>query len=609
MCGIIGYCGEERAAPKILEGLSLLEYRGYDSVGLALQNETEIEIVKCKGRVEDLKDRLRSRILPPSECAIGHTRWATHGSPVDENAHPHSIGKVTLVHNGILENAMEIKRRLVKDGTVFASRTDTEVAAALIDRCYVKYKEPKRAIFEALSQFKGSYALAILFSDRPNVIYAIRRASPLLLAKGADGFYLASDLTALLPFSKQYCILEENTLAVLSKKELSIVTEEGAPVPPEWQTAQMSAEAVQKGGYPHFMLKEIYEQPEALQRLLSLHVKDGLPFFAEDGIDGDWWNGVKRVHLVACGSAMHACLIGKAMLEAFAGLPAEVFLASEYRYRPPISEEGVPVILVSQSGETADTLAALKGAKKRGARNLAIVNVVESSLAREAEYRIYTHAGPEIAVATTKGYCTQAALLSLLAIDAGWKRGCLDEGDAKEFTDALLRDSVDAVKQILEKRAQFSSLARRLARCAHAFYIGRGLDYALSQEAALKLKEISYIHCEAYAAGELKHGTISLIEEGTPVIVLSTEADLEEKIMSNQSEVESRGADCILIVREDGELPLHLKQQSVTVPSKSVFSTVFGSMTAIQLLAYETAVARGCDVDRPRNLAKSVTVE
>lgn len=609
MCGIIGYCGQESAVPKILEGLSLLEYRGYDSVGLAVQSGREIETVKCKGRVEDLKDRIRSHVLPPSSCAIGHTRWATHGAPLDENAHPHVVGKVTLVHNGVLENAMDIKRELVKDGIRFTSRTDTEVAAALIDRYYAKIKEPKRAIREALSHFKGSYALAILFSDRPSVIYAIRRASPLLLAKGADGLYLASDLTALLPFSKQYCILEENTIAVLSQKELSVVNEEGGELIPEWQTSQMKVEAVQKGGYPHFMLKEIYEQPDALRRMLSLYIRQELPFFADNGIGEGWWDGIKRVHLVACGSAMHACLIGKAMLQHLAKMPAEVFLASEYRYRPPVNEDGVLVILVSQSGETADTLAALHGVKKRGMRNLAIVNVVESSLARQSELCIYTHAGPEIAVATTKGYCTQAALLSLLSIDAAWKRGRIKQAQAKELTNQLFTDSIGAVETMLRERQCFLELAGHLSRCAHAFYIGRGVDYFMAMEAALKLKEISYIHCEAYAAGELKHGTISLIEEGTPVIVLATEEDLEEKTLSNLSEVESRGADCILLSRDGGEIPSHLRKQSITIPSSSLFSAVFGSMTAVQLLAYETAVARGCDVDRPRNLAKSVTVE
>lgn len=609
MCGIIGYSGKEQAVSKILEGLSLLEYRGYDSVGIAVQNGREIQSVKCQGRVENLKDRLHSVILPPSVCAIGHTRWATHGAPTDENAHPHTIGKVTLVHNGILENAMDIKSPLLADGVRFASHTDTEVAAALIDRAYQKHQEPKRAIFEAVSQFKGSYALAILFSDRPNVLYAIRHSSPLLLAKGADGAYLASDMTALLPFSKQYCILEEDALAILTEKEIRVVTNEDAPVALQWQTAQMNAEAVQKSGYAHFMLKEIYEQPEALGRVLSAHIKEELPFFDQEGPDSAWWEGAERVHLIACGSAMHACLVGKAMLERFAKLPAEVFLASEYRYRPPLSDARTPVILVSQSGETADTLAALRDAKRRGLKNLAVVNVVESSLAREAEHRVYTYAGPEIAVATTKGYCTQAAILTLLALDAAYKRGVLDQEAIIQEVQRLCRDSVGAVSEVLCRREELQGLARRVSRRENAFYIGRGLDYALSMEAALKLKEISYIHCEAYAAGELKHGTISLIEEGTPVVTISTEADLEEKILSNLSEVESRGAECILLARKGGEIPSHLRKQSFALPDQSVFASIFGCMTAVQLLAYETAVLRECDVDRPRNLAKSVTVE
>ncbi len=609
MCGIIGYNGEERALPKILQGLSHLEYRGYDSIGIAVQNAGEVECVKCRGRVKDLKEKLRVHPLPESHCAIGHTRWATHGAPSDENAHPHSIGKVTLVHNGIVENAMDIKRELLEGGVRFSSETDTEVVAALIDRCYEKLGEPKKAIFEALSMLRGSYALAILFSDRPGVLYAVRHASPLLVSQGADGFYLASDLTALLPFSKQYFVPKEDVLTVLNKKEISMHTAEGVHLPPpEWQTAQMSAEEIQRGGYAHFMLKEIFEQPEALQKAVSLHLQNGLPCF-EDGMKASWWENVRRVHLVACGSAMHACLVGRAMLERYAGLDAQVFLASEYRYRPPVSDAATRVILVSQSGETADTLAALREAKRRRGKNLAVVNVVESSLAREADAKLYTHAGPEIAVATTKGYCTQVGVLTLLALDAGLHRGLLTEDAVRELTESLLEDGVEAIRTVLGERERIKELSARLACCQSAFYIGRGMDWHLAKEAALKLKEISYIHCEAYAAGELKHGTISLIEEGTPVVVLSTEADLEEKMMSNLSEVESRGADCILLTRKGTQIPLHLQKKCLFLPAGSPFASLFGCMTAIQLLAYEAALLRDCDVDRPRNLAKSVTVE
>ena len=610
MCGIIGYTGTGNAVPKMLKGLSVLEYRGYDSVGIAAQTADGTDVVKCKGRIHALEEKLRDEPVEGSHCAIGHTRWATHGGPSDRNAHPHRAGNVILVHNGIIENYKALKEELQAKGVEFKSETDTEVAAALLNENYTPGGDPLAAIRKTVARLRGAYAFGILFADREGEVWVVRSGSPLILAKGKDGYYLASDVTALLPFTRESAPMDEGAIARLTGDSAVLFDENGGGHEPKWMTTTLTPESAQKGGYPHFMLKEIHEQPEAVKKSVSSRIdKDGLPDFSADGIDADFWRGIRAVQIVACGSAMHAGLVGQRVLEQYAGLPTTVHIASEYRYYPPLGDEGTLVIVISQSGETADSLAALRYAKEHGRHTLGIVNAVETTIAREADKRIYTYAGPEIAVATTKGYCTQASVLYAIAAAAGLSRGVIDEKEAKE----LLRDISEEVPAVLEtmlgKEAQFCRIAKALADHEHVFYIGRGLDYAMSMEGALKLKEISYIHCEAYAAGELKHGTISLIEPGTPVIALATDPALFEKTESNLREVGSRGAQVTLICPEGVEVPEESAGEIIRLPECSAPARLFASMLAVQMIAYEAASFRGCDIDRPRNLAKSVTVE
>ena len=610
MCGIIGYTGTGNAVPKMLKGLSVLEYRGYDSVGIAAQTADGTDVVKCKGRIHALEEKLRDEPVEGSHCAIGHTRWATHGGPSDRNAHPHRAGNVILVHNGIIENYKALKEELQAKGVEFKSETDTEVAAALLNENYNPGGDPLAAIRKTVARLRGAYAFGILFADREGEVWVVRSGSPLILAKGKDGYYLASDVTALLPFTRESAPMDEGAIARLTGDSAVLFDENGGGHEPKWMTTTLTPESAQKGGYPHFMLKEIHEQPEAVKKSVSSRIdKNGLPDFSADGIDADFWRGIRAVQIVACGSAMHAGLVGQRVLEQYAGLPTTVHIASEYRYYPPLGDEGTLVIVISQSGETADSLAALRYAKEHGRHTLGIVNAVETTIAREADKRIYTYAGPEIAVATTKGYCTQASVLYAIAAAAGLSRGVIDAKAAKE----LLRDISEEVPAVLEtmlgKEAQFCRIAKALADHEHVFYIGRGLDYAMSMEGALKLKEISYIHCEAYAAGELKHGTISLIEPGTPVIALATDPALFEKTESNLREVGSRGAQVTLICPEGVEVPEESAGEIIRLPECSAPARLFASMLAVQMIAYEAASFRGCDIDRPRNLAKSVTVE
>ena len=609
MCGIVGYTGSADALPKITKGLSVLEYRGYDSVGLAARTEQGIQTVKCKGRVDALRARLDETPIGTARSAIGHTRWATHGGPSDRNAHPHSAGRVTLVHNGIIENYDTLREELRKEGTVFLSETDTEVAAAVLARAYDETNEPIAAIRRATLRFKGTYAFAILFDDRKEEVYAVRSGSPLLLACGTDGYYLASDLTALLPFTSEYAGLGEGELACLTPRRVTVYREDGTASEPTWRVTQMTAEAAERGGYPHFMLKEIFEQPEAIRKAVSPRIRNGLPDFSADGIEDAFLRGVQRIRIVACGSAMHAGLVGVRLIETLAGIPASVSIASEYRYHPPIDGEGTLVVPISQSGETADTLAALRYAKETGLPTLAIVNAIETTIAREADRRIYTYAGPEIAVATTKGYATQVAALSLFALAIARVRGQIDGERLRMLSQVLAEEAPTAMRVMLGKRETLRRLAERLSAARHIFYIGRGTDYAMAEEGALKLKEISYIHAEAYAAGELKHGTISLIEAGTPVIAISTDPRLYEKTESNLREVRSRGAYVVLLCREDAAVSAASADEVIRLPAWSDVSTLFAALAAVQLLAYEVAALLGCDIDRPRNLAKSVTVE
>lgn len=592
------------------EGLSVLEYRGYDSVGIAAQTESGISVVKCRGRIEELKRRKELSALSSSGCAIGHTRWATHGGPSDQNAHPHRVGRVVLVHNGIIENYKELKTAMEEKGIRFASETDTEVAAAVLNEEYQSNDSPIAAIRNMMRALRGAYAFGILFEDRPGEVYAVRNGSPLILAKGDDGYYLASDLTALLPFTRSYHSLEEGQIASLTPTDALLYTTADEVIAPTWNHSDLTPESAQKGGYPHFMLKEIHEQSEAIVKSVSPRVRNGLPDFSADGLTADFWKGVKHIHIAACGSAMHAGLAGAHFLEDYAQVSTRVFIASEYRYHPPISSEGTLLILISQSGETADTLAALRYAKSVGIPTLAIVNAVETTIAREADARIYTYAGPEIAVATTKGYCTQVSVLFLLAAAIAHANGKMTDENARELVRGILTEAPRAVESMLNAHTEtFRRIAKELAKHDHIFYIGRGQDSALSMEGALKLKEISYIHAEAYAAGELKHGTISLIEEGTPVIAISTERALYDKIESNVREVSSRGAQVLLLCRDDTGETQFSADDVILLPSTLAPATLFAAMTAMQMLAYETAAARGCDIDRPRNLAKSVTVE
>ncbi len=609
MCGIIGYTGSENALPKMTEGLSVLEYRGYDSVGIAAGTADGIKTLKCRGRIGDLKAKPELNKIS-STCAIGHTRWATHGGPGDTNAHPHRVGKIVLVHNGIIENYKELRGEMQKGGVSFLSETDTEVAAAVINACYAKHSDPVAAIRAAMERLVGSYAFGILFEDHPGEVYAVRFGSPLILAKGKDGYYLASDLTALLPFTRTYCPLSEGQIAHLTASAAVIHPTLGKATTPEWSMTTLSPEAAQKEGFAHFMLKEIYEQPKAMAQALSPRIRNGLPDFSVDGIDPSFWRSVKNIQIVACGSAMHAGLVGARALEDYAKIPTSVHIASEYRYHPPLASEGTLVIVVSQSGETADSLAALRYAKSVGLPTLGIVNAVETTIAREADCRIYTYAGPEIAVATTKGYCTQVAVLYLIAAAIAHACGRRPESKIKETVRSLVIDAPRVVEAMLaDYREEYRRIAAKLAKSRHIFFIGRGEACAISIEGALKLKEISYLHAESYAAGELKHGTISLIEEGTPVIAISTEAFLYDKTESNVREVASRGAKVILLCRDDTGETDFSAEDVILLPTASETEPLFAAMTAVQMLAYETAASLGCDIDRPRNLAKSVTVE
>jgi len=622
MCGIIGYTGRKNAADIVTEGLARLEYRGYDSVGLAAQTETGTHTVRCRGRVDALRKKLEEAPPDDSRCAIGHTRWATHGSPSDENAHPHRAGRVVLVHNGIIENYRELKEELLRHGIQLTSETDTEIAAAVVDACYRENISPETALRHALRKLCGSYAFGILFDDVPDVIFAVRSGSPLILAKGADGCYLASDMTALLPFTREYCPMEENDIARLTPDGVTLFREDGSIAEPVWHMTDLTPESAQKGGYDHFMLKEICEQPDALRHTLCGRIRNGLADFSDDGMNAAFWRRIGQIRIAACGSAMHAGLAGAHLIESLAGVPAYAHIASEYRYHPPavLPLEGKEclVIVVSQSGETADTIAALRYAKASGMPTLAIVNAAQSIIAWEADYRICTHAGPEIAVATTKGYCTQAAVLWLIASALAHAGGKISDENARQIVRSLQEDAPQAVSTMIERRSELQKIAGHLAPYRHIFYIGRGMDYALAQEGALKLKEISYIHAEAYAAGELKHGTISLIEQGTPVIALTTKPALADKMENGICEVQSRGAYVVHFCRLDCRQAYRSEpaaDETITLPVSGCTvggtdaASLFAALTAMQILAYETARIRGCDIDRPRNLAKSVTVE
>ncbi len=606
MCGIVGYVGKRSAQDVLLDGLEKLEYRGYDSAGVALAQEGGIRVVKSKGRLDALRQKLAVQALAESSCGIGHTRWATHGEPSDVNSHPHSTPRVSIVHNGIIENYGALKERLAARGYTFESETDTEVLVKLIDSCY--HGEPLQAMHEALGMVRGSYALAVLFKDFPDTIFAVKKESPLIVGWGEGENFVASDIPALLKYTRDYSVLEEGDLAVVTAQGIRFYNAFGEPVERQRLTADWDQEAAEKGGYPHFMLKEINEQPAAITATVSPRVEDGLPDLRIPELTDERLRSIGTVHLVACGTAMHAGMVGKVAIETLARVPAEVDIASEFRYRDPILNKDDLVIIISQSGETSDTLAALKLAKSRGVPVLAIVNMVGSSIARAADYVLYTYAGPEIAVASTKAYVVQMCVLYLFALRLAYARGKLEEAETKRLTAELLRAG-EVIKPRLDDCEQIKYLASRFVNTQSCFFIGRGFDYALSLEGSLKLKEISYVHSDAYAAGELKHGTISLITDGVPVIALATQKQVYEKTISNAKETKSRGARVILFTTKDAVVPEGVADYIVRLDEYEDLLMPLQLIVPLQLFAYYMAVLRGCDVDKPRNLAKSVTVE
>lgn len=606
MCGIVGYVGERECADVLVDGLKKLEYRGYDSAGIAVFERDKIVVEKSKGKLNDLIEKMAREKKPHGHCGIGHTRWATHGEPSDINSHPHGNKRVTIVHNGIIENYKQIKDFLINQGYGFESETDTETVAKLLD--YYYNGNPVETISKMIDKVEGSYALGILFRDYPDTIFAVRKESPLIVGVGKNENFIASDVPAILKYTKDYYLLEQNEIAIITEKEVKICTTDGEPITKELQTADWDIDAAEKGGYEHFMLKEINEQPTAIKTTISPRIQDGMPYLEESGLTMDMLKNYKRIYIVACGTAMHAGLVGKYIIEKLARIEVTVDIASEFRYRDPIIEEEDLVILVSQSGETADTYAALKLAKEKGATTLSIVNVKGSTIARESDIVIYTHAGPEISVASTKAYSVQLSIMYLLAFELAYAKGKITEDKCRELTKALI-DIPDRLKDVLDLKEKCQFIASRLVNADSLLYIGRGLDYALSMEGSLKLKEISYIHSESYAAGELKHGTISLVTDDMPVIAVATQSDLIEKTVSNVKEVKSRGAKVAIICTEDVELENDVADYLVKMPKLDDILMPMLAAVPMQYIAYYTAVLKGCDVDQPRNLAKSVTVE
>lgn len=607
MCGIIGYIGKENSVAHLMKGLEALEYRGYDSAGVAFfDRDGGLHCVKAAGRLRNVEEKLAG--VPEkdgSHCGIGHTRWATHGAPTDINSHPHGTASLMLVHNGIIENHAELKSELAALGYTFVSDTDTEVAAKLLDHYYKEeMRDPAKAIARLISRVTGSYAFGILFADDPEHIWAVRKDSPLIIGLGKTGNFIASDITAILGSTKDYYELDEGEIARVGEKDV-VITKDDAEVKKEKKTATWDVEAAERGGYAHFMLKEIHEEPEAMSKTLRSRIKDGLPCFDGDGIDDGVLRNISRLHIVACGTAMHAGLIAKVLIERFARIPTVVDIASEFRYNDPIIGADDLVVIISQSGETADSLAALRLAKAKGAHTLAVVNVTGSSIAREADSVLYTLAGPEIAVASTKAYTVQTSLLSLFAVKLALLRGRMSEPDASAFVRELYERAPKAVDEMIARADEIRAAAERIRTTEDLFFIGRGADSCLAAEGSLKLKEISYIHSEAYAAGELKHGTISLIVPGTPVVALCTVPELREKMRSNIREVKARGAMVIAV----SDAPVEEADLTIVLPEIRSELAFLPAVSALQLLAYYTSVARGCDVDKPRNLAKSVTVE
>ena len=611
MCGIVGYVGTQQAAPLLLEGLRRLEYRGYDSAGMAVCGPDGLRVQKAKGRLQALADLTDEGKTMPGVIGIGHTRWATHGEPNDTNAHPQvsESGRFAVVHNGIIENYAELKKKLLEKGYTFRSETDTEVVAQLLDWYYRDSRDVFEAVTSMLSAVEGTYALGILCADTPDRLIAARKDAPLLLGYGEGENFIASDVTALLRHTRNVVYMDDGELAVVSAVGIRIYDERRRPVEKERHYIDWDVDAAEKGGYAHFMLKEIFEQPTAISKAITGRIQEGRVVLSDLTMTDREIRDIGRICIVACGSSYHVGMVGKYNLERMLRRSVEVCLASEFRYSDPIIGPGDLVIVISQSGETLDSMAALREAKKRGARILSIVNVVGSSIARESDDVLYTWAGPEIAVATTKAYSTQMVVLNLLGLYFGDIMGTIDLETYTAMVQGI-QALPHQMEEILSDTGYIQAAARELAGHDQVFFIGRNLDYALSLEGSLKLKEISYIHSEAYASGELKHGTISLIEEGTPVIAAATYMPLFDKAMSNVVEVQARGANVLALTTAAGTERMHSRVKNVlTVPETEAMLLPQLGVVPLQLLAYYIALERGCDIDKPRNLAKSVTVE
>ena len=610
MCGIVGYVGRNEAAPILLEGLSRLEYRGYDSAGICVEQNGVLEVAKAKGRLQNLIAKTDGGAKLPGTLGIGHTRWATHGEPNDINSHPHvsQNGKIAVVHNGIIENYLEIREFLQEKGVQFTSQTDSEVVAQLMEYCMglPEVSTVSDALYMVLHRIEGAYALGILCSDDPDHIYAARKDAPLRLGFGKGENFIASDVTALVKYTRDVVYMEDGEVAILGRDGIQLFNAMELPIEKEHHHIDWEISAAEKGGYEHFMLKEIMEEPEALRRAILPRIKDGEVVF--DGLQLDI-SGYDSIKIIACGSSYHVGMVGKYNLEKLVRIPVEVVLASEFRYCDPIIDSRTLVVVISQSGETLDTMAALREAKSLGARIVSIVNVVGSSIARESDDVLYTWAGPEIAVATTKAYSTQMAVLDLLAIYLAGQRKTITAEDMRRLTSAIAALPAQ-VEQILSNREQIQYYASQYFNHDSVFFIGRNLDYALGMEGSLKLKEISYIHSEAYASGELKHGTISLIEPGTLVVALGSYTPLFDKAMSNVIEVKARGASVLALATESHRAEMESRVDGIlTIPDTELMFLPLLGVVPLQLFAYYVALQRGCDIDKPRNLAKSVTVE
>ena len=608
MCGIVGYIGKKQAAPILLDGLSKLEYRGYDSAGMAVYDGKKIRVQKAAGRLKVLDEQTHGGVTMPGTIGIGHTRWATHGAPSDHNAHPHynQDETIAVVHNGIIENYLKLRKKLQKKGFEFRSETDTEVVAMLLG--YYYNGDPLEAIVKVMHRVEGSYALGIIFADHPDLVYSVRKDSPLIVGQNDEGSLIASDVTAVLKYTREVYFIQNEEIAVLTKDAVHFYNVDGDEIEKEPKKIEWDINAAEKGGYEHFMLKEMYEQPKTVSDTLNPRIKDGKIVIEELGMTDDEIRALRKIHIVACGSAYHTGITGKYVLEGLARIPVEVDLASEFRYRDPIIEKDTLVIVISQSGETADSLAALREAKKRGALTLGIVNVVGSSIARESDRVMYTWAGPEIAVATTKAYSAQLIAEYLLAIKFALARGQLgDDACASMIKD--LKAIPAQIQMLLANKENIQRFANRYLAARDVFFIGRGIDHAISLEGSLKLKEISYIHSEAYAAGELKHGTISLIEEGTLVTAVATQQSLYKKVLSNIVEVRTRGAFVMAVTNEDNTEIEKTADYVIYIPKTNRYFTNSLAIIPLQLFSYYVSVGKGLDVDKPRNLAKSVTVE